>query len=95
MKVGVDGVVSALLQRVGFELAQKADAAALMPSHIYEDSPPLRLDCPKRTVQLKPTVAALGMEYIPRETLRMHADEDVLALADPPLDECDVLGAIE
>ncbi len=78
LHVGLDGVEALLLERVGLELVDEADAAALL-AHVQDDAGALRLDAPQRLRKLLAAVAAQRAEGVAGEALRVHAHEDVLA----------------
>ena len=93
LEVGVDGVVALLLQLVGPELVQQADAAALL-GEVEQHALPLLLDHRERRLELLAAVAAHRVEHIAREALRVDADEHVLGAVDVALDERDVVLAV-
>src|SRR6185295_4441766 len=73
--VGLDRVVSLLLQLVGAQLVHQADAAALL-EEVEEDAVALLLDLLERAVELGAAVAAGGVEDVAGQALAVDADED-------------------
>ncbi len=82
--VGLDGVQAVLLQPVGAQLVQQADAAALL-GQVEQHALALALDHRQRRSQLPAAVAALRVEDVAGEALRVHAHEHVGAPATSPL----------
>ena len=66
-----------LLQLVGPELVEQADAAALL-GHVEEDARALLLDARERPLELLAAVAAERVEDVAGQALRVDADEDVV-----------------
>src|ERR1035437_6022307 len=63
LQVGLDRVVAALLQLVGLELVEQADAASLL-RHVEENSTLLLRDAGERVVELLAAVAAKRVEGV-------------------------------
>ena len=84
-----------VLQLVRLQLVHQADAAALVPAHVEDDAAALGGDGGQRRVELRPAVAAQRAEDVAGEALGVHADQDVLAVADVAAHERDVLDAVE
>ena len=59
VEVGVDGVAAAVLQLVGLQLGDQADAAALVAAQVDHDAAALLDDPRQRLVELGAAVAAL------------------------------------
>ena len=72
--VGLDGILALVLELVGLELVQQADAAPLL-THVDQDAAPLVLDDRERLVQLGPAVAPVGAEDVSGQALGVHADQ--------------------
>ncbi len=83
-----------VLQLVGLQLVQQADAASLVPAHVEDDAAPLARDGGERRVELRPAVAAQRAEHVAGEALGVHAHEHVLAVADVAEHEGDVLAVV-
>ena len=94
VEVGVDGVGSGVLELVGLQLVQQADAPALVPADVEHDAAPLLGDGGQRGLQLGAAVAAQRPEDVAGEALGVHADQHVLAVADLAVDEGDVLALV-
>ena len=84
LDVGVHRVQPLLLEGVGLELVDEADAPALL-AHVQHHAPALRLDLPHGSRQLLAAVAALGAEHVPGEALGVDPAQDVLSVAELPL----------
>ena len=80
-----------VLQLVGLQLVQQADAAALVPAHVEHDAAALVGDRGERRVELRTAVAAQRAEHVAGQALGVHPDQHVLAVADVAADERDVL----
>src|SRR5688500_16612660 len=79
--VGLDRVVPALLQLVGAQLVDEADAAPLL-EQVEQHAAPLLLDALEREVELHPTVAALRAEDVAGDALAVHAHQHRLVGAE-------------
>ena len=64
-------------------------------AHIEEDAPSLLLDLGHGGGQLLAAVTAEGTEGVAGEALGVNPAEDVLAVTDVPLDQGDVVLAVE
>ncbi len=84
LEVGLDRVDALLLELVGAQLVEQADAAPLL-GEVEQDSPALALDHRERRRKLLAAVAAHAVEDVAREALAVHADEHVLGPVDVPL----------
>ena len=93
-QVGFQGVHPLLLQLVGPELVDQADAPPFL-AHIQEDAPSLLLDLGHGGGQLLAAVTAEGAEGVAGEALGVDPAEDVLAVADVPLDQGDVVLSVQ
>ena len=77
LEVRVDGVEPLLLQLVGAQLVQQADAAALL-REVEQHAAALLLDHRERRLELLAAVAAQRVEDVAGEALGVHAHEHVL-----------------
>ena len=77
LEVGVDGVEALLLQLVGPQLVQQADAAALL-REVEQDALALLLDAQQRVLELLAAVAAQRVEHVAGQALRVHAHQHVV-----------------
>ena len=84
VEVGVDGVATAVLQLVGLQLGDEADAASLVAAEVDHHSPALGDDRPQRLVELGTAVAALAAEDVAGQALAVDAGQHRLALATAP-----------
>jgi hypothetical protein len=74
------------LQVVGPELTQQSDATALLTE--VDDDPLLLLsDLPAGGIELFPAVATERPKHVPRKTLRVNANENVVVVLDTPTDQ--------
>ena len=80
--VGLDRVEAVLLQAVGAQLVQQADAAALL-GEVEQHALALALDHRQRRFELLAAVAAQRVEDVAGEALRVHAHEHVGAARRP------------
>ncbi len=80
IEVRVDGIGAAILEVVGAQLAEQADAAALMSAQIEHDAAALGRDRCHRRVQLRAAVAPVGAEHVARQAFGVHAHQGVLAV---------------
>ena len=94
LEVRLDRVEAFLLQLVRAQLVEQADPAALL-RHVQEHAVLLCGDAPKREVELLAAVAAQRVEDVPREALRVDADEHILCALDGAAHECEVRAACE
>src|SRR6266540_798980 len=90
LEVGLDGVHPVLLELVGLQLVEKADAPALL-RHVEEYAALLGADPRERLLELLAAVAAERVEDVSGQTLGVDADEDILLALDVALDERDVV----
>jgi hypothetical protein len=74
LPVRLDRVVACVLERVGLELVQKPNPAALL-AHVEEDPRPAGLDCRQRPLHLFPAVAAERVEEVARHALGVDPDQ--------------------
>ena len=82
-QVGVDGVGALVLQLVGAQLLQQADAPALVPADVQHNARgPPSTTARKRRVQLRAAVAAQRAEHVTGQALGVHPHQHVLAVAD-------------
>ena len=86
--VGLDRVVALVLQRVGADLVEQADAAALV-EHVDQHAAPGLLDLVHRRFELFAAVAALGAEHVAGQALRMQAHQHRLVRLDLAFDQRD------
>ena len=82
LEVGVDGVEALLLELVGLELVEQADAAALL-GEVEQHAAALLLDAQQRVLELLAAVAAQRVEDVAGEALRVHAHEHVVLVRRP------------
>src|SRR5450759_4394433 len=92
--VGLNGVQTLLLERVGLELVDEPDAAALL-AHVEHDAEALRFVASQGLGELLAAVAAQRAEGVAGEALGVHPHEHVLAAGDVALDEGDVVAAVD
>ena len=85
LEVGVDGVEALLLEPVGAQLVQQADAAALL-GEVEQHAAALVLDARERVLELLAAVAAQRVEHVAGEALGVHAHEHVVLAVDLALD---------
>ena len=90
LDVGVDRVEALLLELVGAQLVQQADAAALL-GEVEQHAPALLLDRRQRRLELLAAVAAQRVEDVAGEALGVDADQHVLGAGDLALDHRDVV----
>ena len=90
-EVGVDGVEAALLQAVGAELVDEADAAALVTAHVDDDAAVL-LDRVERRLELRAALALERVERLAGQALGVHAHERRV-LEELARDDREVVGA--
>ena len=76
LEVRVDGVEAVLLELVGAQLVEQADAATLL-REVEEHAAALVLDPLQRVVELLAAVAAQRVEDVAGQALRVHADQHV------------------
>src|SRR5699024_986039 len=89
------GVQALVVEDVGTQLRNQADPAPLLVAKVDDDAVSFVLDGVHGGVELLAAVAAQRAEDIAGETLGVHADRDVLLAGDVPVDESDVLGAVD
>src|SRR5258708_2723730 len=92
--VGLDGVCSTVLKLICLELVEEADAPALL-IEIHDDAAPLGLNHLHGGLELPSAVAAHRVKHVARETLRVHAHERALAVADVAIHQRDVLVRVD
>ena len=90
LEVRLDRVEALLLQLVGLQLVQQADAAALL-RHVEEHAALLGADPRERELELLAAVAAQRVEDVAGEALGVDAHEHVLLALDLAADERDVV----
>ena len=93
LQVRLDGVRAAVLEVVGADLVQQADAAPFLPE-VHEDAAALGGDGLHGGVALRAAVAAQRVEAVPGEAFAVHAHEQGLG-GDVAHDERDVFRAAE
>src|SRR6185436_20758908 len=94
LKVGLDGVEPCLLQLVGLQLVEEADASPFL-RHVEEDTARLGRDALERELELVAAIAAERVEDVAGQALGVNADEHVLLAVDVALDERHVVLAGE
>ena len=94
LKVRLDRVEALLLELVGAQLVEQADAAPLL-AEVEQHSQPLAFDPRQRGFELLAAVAAQRVEHVAREAFRVDPDEHVAGAFDVALDERDVVLAID
>ena len=94
LEVGVDGVEALLLELVGAQLVEQADAAALL-GEVEQHALALALDHRQRRLELLAAVAAQRVEDVAGEALGVDADEHVLGAGDVALDHRDVVLVVD
>ena len=94
LEVGVDGVEALLLELVGAQLVEQADAAPLL-GEVDEHAAALALDHRQRRLELLAAVAAQRVEDVAGQALRVHAHEHVVGARDVALDERDVVLVVD
>ena len=94
LEVGVDGVHALVLQVVGLELVQQADAAALL-GQVEQHAGALALDHRQRRLELLAAVAAQRVEDVAGQALRVDAHEDVGRARDVALDQRHVVLGVD
>ena len=94
LQVGVDGVEALLLQLVGAQLVEQADAAPLL-GEVEQHALALLLDHRQRGLELLAAVAAQRVEDVAGEALGVDAHEDVLRAGDLALDHRDVVLVVD
>jgi hypothetical protein len=88
--IGIDGVVTSGLQRIGPDLICEADAATFLPQ-VKNRAKTRGSDGTHRRVELLFAVTLERPEDFTRDAFGVKADEDVFAAADVTANECDVL----
>ena len=94
LEVGVDGVEPLLLELVGLELVEQADAAPLL-GEVEQHALALALDHRQRRLELLAAVAAQRVEDVAGQALGVHADEHVVLARDVALDQRDVVLVVD
>ena len=91
-EIGVDRVEALILQRIGPELVDQADAAPFLPQ-IEEDAPARGGDRGQRGVQLRPAIAFERAQSVAGQAFAVDPDQRRLAvgIAD---DQRDMLGSV-
>ena len=82
LEVRVDGVEALVLQVVGAQLVEQADAAALL-GEVEQHAAALVLDHRERRLELLAAVAAQRVEDVAGQALGVHAHEHVVARRRP------------
>lgn len=80
-RVGLDGIGPTILQLVGSDLVDQADAASLL-AEIHEHAPAGLGDPPQRLFKLGTAIAALAEQGIAGQAFRMDASQHRLAVGD-------------
>src|SRR5207244_13609960 len=94
LDVRLDGVETILLELVGLELVEQADAPALL-RHVEQHAAALGLDPRERLLELLAAVAAERVEDVAGQALGVDANEHVLGPLDVALQQRDVVLAGE
>jgi len=76
-RIGIYGVAPVVLQFIGSDLVDQADAAPFL-AHINNDALPRIADHSHRGVQLIAAVAAVGTENISGGAFRMHTNQNIV-----------------
>ena len=98
VEVGVDGVATAVLQLVGLQLGQQADAAPLVAAEVDHHAASLGDDPLHGLLELGAAVAAAAGEDVTGQALGVDAGQDRLPSLDVgevAVHEGDVLGAVD
>ena len=66
-----------VLERVGADLGEQADAPALL-AHVEDHAAALLADARERRLELRPAVAPHGVEHVARQALAVRAHEEGL-----------------
>ena len=74
LPVGLNGIEPLVLQLVGLQFINQADAAAFL-REVEHDSGRLLRNLAQGKLQLRPAIAALGREHISCKALRVDAHE--------------------
>src|SRR3984893_17149406 len=94
LEVRVDGVGAGILELVGLQLVHQPDAAALVAAHVEHHAAAFPGHHRQRRVQLRAAVAAARAEHVAGEAFGVHADQDVVAVADVAAYQGDVLDVV-
>ena len=89
-EIGCDSVESGVLQSVGRQLLQKADASTLVAPDVDKHAA-LAVDLLQGKIQLGSALTALRTERLTRQAFRMHPHQPVVAQL--TCDQCNDLGA--
>src|SRR5699024_3206291 len=92
VEVRLDGVAAGVLQRVGAQLLDQADAAPLVAAQQDEHAAPGGVDAGQGFLQLGAAVAAAGAEHVPGHALGVDPGEHRLGGGDVAAHEHQVLG---
>src|SRR3954447_9378398 len=95
LQVGVDGVVTLVLQAVGADLVTDADAATLVAAEVHDAAHAFLGDHLERGRELRTAIAAQRPEHVAGEALAVHAHEHVLLALHVAAHEGEVLIAVE
>src|SRR5262249_37725792 len=90
LEVRLDRVEPVLLQLVGLQLVEEADAPSLL-CHVEKYTAVLGRYAFERLFELLAAVAAKRVKHVPGEALGVDADEDVLRACDVTFDQGDVV----
>ena len=82
------------MQFIGAQLVDQPDAPPLLP-HVEQNAPSFPLDLCHGGGKLLPAVTAQRTKGISCQTLRMHAAQDLLAIANLSFDQGDMMLSIE
>ena len=95
LEVGVDRVAAVVLQRVGAQLVQQPDPAALVAAQVDTTPRPSSATARSAASSCGAAVAAQRAEHVAGEALRVHPHEHVAAVAESAGHQRDVLGAVD
>src|ERR1019366_5362180 len=88
--IGLDRIITLLLQLVRFDFGSQPDAASLLP-HMAQHAGTLVGNLLHRMVQLRTTTATTRAKNIAGETLAVNADEHVFFAGDISADQCEMM----
>ncbi len=83
LQIRLDRIAALVLQPIGPDLVEQADAAPFL-IQIEQDPAPFLLNHVHRLMELVAAVAPDGAQHIGRQTTGMHADERPLPAIDSP-----------
>ena len=103
VEVGVDGVAAGVLERVGLQLGDQTDPAALVAAQVDHHAASGGHDAGERLVELRTAVAALRAEHVTGQALRVHPGQHRLPSPAPvevsshqvAVHQGDVLGVVD